>query len=160
VGAAQTSLASAQESAEIIDRILRVVARIPFVNLDYNPPVPLHTALAEVSSSMDDLPGSFATMENSLENASSNLEVIQADIALMSTNVREIKTSLESARDVVKEYQAVVTELQSRTQGLETRLPTLIDLSAIVLTLFLAWMSVTQIGLFYQGWELLGSRQR
>jgi hypothetical protein len=53
ISSTQTSLISAQESARIIDTVLRALTRIPFVSNDlYNPPVPLHIALGQVSTSL------------------------------------------------------------------------------------------------------------
>src|SRR5690606_30478432 len=66
---ARTSLDAAQESARIIDGVLGALSFLPGVN--YNPPVPLNEALADVSDSISGLPESFAAMEESLDNASS-----------------------------------------------------------------------------------------
>ena len=61
--ATQTSLASAQGSALLIDNILGALTSIPFSPVaKYNPEVPLHTALAQVSTSLDALPTSLATI--------------------------------------------------------------------------------------------------
>jgi len=65
----KTSLDAAQESARIIDGMLSALSFLPGVN--YDPPVPLNEALADVSDSIAELPESFAAMEESLDNASS-----------------------------------------------------------------------------------------
>jgi hypothetical protein len=49
----QTALDSAQASAKVIDNILTAMSRIPLIGINYNPTLPLNTALGEVSTSLD-----------------------------------------------------------------------------------------------------------
>lgn len=153
VASAQESLVSAQESARIIDSVLTALDALPFV--DYNPPVPLHVALQRVSTSMDDIPASLLTMEQSLNEASGNIEIIQADISLIANDVSAIRTSLEDSRAVVIQYQVMVDDLQAWAGRTEATLPDQVNLAAIVLTFFLAWWAVAQFGFLLQGWELV-----
>jgi len=81
IESAQTSLLAAQESAKIIDSVLRALVSIPFVNKDiYNPPVPLDQALGDVSKSLDGLPTSLKSIGSSMEATSDNLELMRADL--------------------------------------------------------------------------------
>src|SRR5207244_3419001 len=86
ISATQTSLASAQTSAQLIDNVLTALTSIPFSPVGaYKPAVPLHTALAQVSSSLDVLAPSLATINASLASDQTNLAVVQAEL----TNVAE-----------------------------------------------------------------------
>lgn len=156
VSAAQTSLVSAQESARIIDSVLRALTSIPFVPDDlYSPPIPLHESLQQVAESMQGLPEAFDTIEESLLSAGNNLEVVQVDFRLMAADILEIQTSLEEAQSVVNDYQALVADMQMRVDRQIERLPGLLNLLAWVITFILAWTAVAQIGLLLQGWNLL-----
>jgi hypothetical protein len=159
VSTARTSLDSAQESARLIDSFLRALANIPFVpdNL-YNPPVPLHTALGNVSASLNDLPQAFTSMGNSLESAGGNLDTVQTDVALIATNIATINTSLENAQEVIREYQVTVSSLQTEMNDTAARIPGFIDAAAWVLTFVFAWLGLAQFGLLFQGMEMLGYR--
>ncbi len=54
IGATQASLEAAQSSAEIIENVLIILTSIPFLPGDpYEPEVPLHVSLGEVSTSLD-----------------------------------------------------------------------------------------------------------
>jgi methyl-accepting chemotaxis protein len=157
ISSTQTSLISAQESARIIDTVLRALTRIPFVSSElYNPPVPLHIALGQVSDSLNGLPGSFVTMGDSLTEASGNMQTMQTDITLIATNINTIQSSLESAQKVVSQYRAVVADLQEKLEGTAERVPGYINRAAWVLTFVFVWLGLTQIGLLFQGMEMLG----
>jgi hypothetical protein len=156
LNSAQLSLVAAQDSAEIIDGLLSAVASIPFVPQDlYNPPVPLHVALGQVSESLENLPEALKTMENSLNLTSQNLEVIQADITMMAEDIHEINLSMVEAQTVMNDYQALVSDYQLRVDRMEQNIDQWIDMAYIILTFLLVLLGVTQLGLFTQGLALL-----
>ena len=67
VTATQSSLASAQSSALVIDNVLTTLTSIPFLPISaYAPAVPLHTALGQVSASLNTLKPALATINTSL----------------------------------------------------------------------------------------------
>ena len=81
VEATQTSLASAQSSALLIDNVLATLTSIPFLPVDaYKPDVPLHTALAQVSTSLDSLTPALATITSSLVGGKTNLGVVEVEL--------------------------------------------------------------------------------
>jgi chromosome segregation ATPase len=156
---AQTSLQAAQESAKIIDSVLSALTSIPFVSPNiYNPPVPLHEALAQVSDSLVDLPDALSTIEESLNDTSANLEEMQVDIELIAADIRGIQDSMEDAKTVIQDYQNLVDDLTVRAERMEQRIPRWMNTSAIIATFLLVWAGIAQIGLLYQGiWLLQGS---
>ena len=155
----QAALLAAQESAKIIDQVLKTLNSLPFVSPNlYNPPVPLNVALAQISISMRNIPGSLAIMQASLDTASQNMAAIQASTTLMASDISSIQTSLENAKTVVEQYQVVISDLQGRAEYVEQRLPAWINIGYILITIFLLWAGITQIGLFLQGWSLLETK--
>jgi len=158
IRATQSSLQTAQESAQVIDSVLNAVSLLP--GISYNPQTPLHEALGDVSESVDDLPESFGNMKDSLKDARHNLQIIQVDLALMADTIRQIEVSLAESDAVLEQYQATVDSIQSQISKLQKNLPGFLDTAAIVIYVFLGWMAIAQIGLFTQGWELLmGDRE-
>jgi methyl-accepting chemotaxis protein len=153
ITAAQSALNSAGKSAEIIDGVLRALTI--FSKDLYNPDVPMHIALQQVSESMDSLPGTFETMENSVTDAKSNLETIQTEISQIASDIEEVSSSLEEFDKVISQYQELVVDLQEKFGKLEENLPTYVNFGAVVITVFLLWMAVAQLGLFTQGLDLL-----
>ncbi|NLG70546.1 MAG: hypothetical protein GX495_00700 [Chloroflexi bacterium] len=152
----KTSLDAAQESARIIDGMLSALSFLPGVN--YDPPVPLNEALADVSDSIAELPESFAAMEESLDNASSRAGEVERDIRRIADDIDEISRNLEDARKVIGDYAALVTDLQTRFERFETSLPAIVNSGAMILTFLLVWAAVAQVGMFLQGVALLQNR--
>jgi len=112
ISATQTSLASAQSSALLIDNVLVALTSIPFSPVAaYKPKVPLHTALAQVSDSLNSLPPSLATIHTSLAAGKTNLGVVEVELNKISETTKGISASLGGAQTVVDQYQAVTTQL-------------------------------------------------
>lgn len=158
--AAQTSLDSAQESAQVIDSVMSALASLPLLNIDYDPEVPMSESLQNVSDSLDTLPESLNTIETSLEDAEDNLAIIQADIETIAGNIAEISTSLGEAQQVVEDYQLVVDDLLDRTENMQENLPVWVNTAAWVLTLIFIWAIVMQIGMLVVGIELVSRPER
>ena len=157
VVSAQTSLVAAQESAKIIDSVLRALVSIPFVNKDiYNPPVPLDVALGDVSKSLDGLPASLKSIGTSMKATSGNLEIMRADMDQMATTIRGINTGLEDAQGVIQQYQQLINDLDQRLENTRPKVPGWINSLAWVITLAFLWLGIAQFGLLLQGLQLFG----
>ena len=154
ISSTQTSLISAQESARIIDTVLRALTRIPFVQRPVQPARAAAYRPGVVSDSLDGLPGSFITMGDSLTEASENMQTMQTDVTLIATNIDTIQASLK-AQTVVSQYRTVVADLQEKLEGTAERVPGTINRAAGA-DLCLRMVGLTQIGLLFQGMEMLG----
>jgi hypothetical protein len=156
ISSAQLSLEAAQDSAEIIDGLLTFLANLPLVprNL-YNPPVPLHTALGQVSDSLENMPQALTTIEESLTTTSANMITIRGEISLIADDLSEINLSLVEARGVIGDYQVLVTDLQTRADRLEQDMEAGLNILILVLSFILVWIAISQLGLLVQGIDLL-----
>ena len=158
--AAQTSLASAQSSAQLIDTVLGALTSIPFSPVaQYKPEVPLHTALAQVSTSLDTIPPSLATIHTSLSAGKTNLGVIESELAKISTTIKGISDNLGSAQKSIDQYKTVTTKLKTRVEATQLAAPDLITTFAWILTILLVWLLISQLGLCVQGFDLLQGRR-
>lgn len=155
IRATQSSLQTAQDSAKVIDSVLKAVSLLP--GISYNPQTPLHEALGDVSNSVDELPESFGNIHDSLKDARHNFQIIQVDLTLMVDTIRQIEVSLAESDAIVEQYQDLVDTIQSQISNFQENLPGFLDKAAIVLYVFLGWMAIAQFGLLTQGWELLTS---
>jgi len=152
IATAKTSLDSAQTSARLIDGVLRALT---FFNRDlYNPPVPLHTALGQVSSSLDGLPESFATMEASLVATNHNLTLVEDDVTHIAADVELINTNLKAAKEVIAQYQQVLANIQPEIGKLESMIPRWVSWLAYAGVFIFTWLGFAQISLILRGWEL------
>jgi methyl-accepting chemotaxis protein len=102
ISATQSSLTAVAESAKILDGFLGLITSLPLINrYEYNPDVPLYTALIEVSESLNGLPDALSEMESGLKSSSDNVQVINAELQLMVDNINEIEESVEGFSNVV-----------------------------------------------------------
>ncbi|HSF81442.1 MAG TPA: hypothetical protein VLA49_09420 [Anaerolineales bacterium] len=152
IDSAKTSLQSAQTSARLIDSVLRALT-IFNRNL-YDPPVPLHIALGQVSTSLDRLPESFTNMESSLVATQDNLNLVQSDVAHIAVDIQLITTNLQSAQDVIAQYQQVLSQIQPEVAKLEGLLPRLVKWLAYTCMFIFTWLGIIQLGLLIKGWGM------
>lgn len=157
IEATRQSLATAQESARVIDGLLGSLSSIPLIGsgIGYNPEVPLSEALGSVGDSLQGLPESFAGMEENLRNTQSNLETFEADMTVMAASVGQIETSVAQYELVVDGYATSIGQIQSQLTTLSVQIPQITRGLLWALTAFLIWMALVQLGLFTQGWELV-----
>lgn len=153
--ATDTSLASAQASAEIIDSFLRALTSVPLLGAQYDPPVPLHVALENVAASLEDLPASLLTMESSLEDTHENLIQIQIDMSDLVDGLEPIDQSLAEAQAVVIQYQDVMDGLIERTTYLQENAPRWLLIGTWTISGLIVWGVFLQLGLFMVGIHLL-----
>lgn len=157
----QSSINSAQQSARVIDGVLRVLTAIPFFPGDpYAPEVPLHVALNDVSRSLDGLPQSFQEMQDNLVKSSANLATAQADVQNVRREVTQVKRNLSQAQDILKQYQQTALTLRKQLEGLRLAIPSLMRWISLFFLLFWIWLATAQIGLLTQGLELVQRRRQ
>ena len=156
VAATQTSLASAQSSALLIDNVLATLTSIPFLQVAaYKPDVPLHTALAQVSTGLNSLTPALATINSSLVEGKTNLGVIEIELNKISETTNGISTVLGSAQTVIDRYKTVTTQFKEQIATLQLRIPDWLTTFTWILTFILGWLLIAQIGLGIQGLDML-----
>ena len=156
--ATQSALTSAQSSAKSVESTLTLLTAFPLLPIDpYQPKVPLTDALGEVSTSLDPIPQSFAAMEDSLKTSQGNLTMLSAQVAVIANNVGELKTNLADAQKVLTQYQTVLATLGQQIDAALASLPRLMNIMAWLLTVIFVWLGLTQVGLLYQGFEMVGA---
>ncbi len=157
IRATQISIATAQQSAGVVDTVLGALSYIPGIN--YNPGTSLSSALGGVSTSLKDLPQSFTDMATSLQDTKHNLQTFRVDFSLMKDAIRQVESSMTQYESIIEGYHTSVTQVQSQLHLLDKNLPNLIRGITWGLTIFLIWMAIAQLGLFAQGWDLLTQKR-
>jgi hypothetical protein len=160
VSATQTSLASAQSSALLIDNVLAALTSIPFSPVAaYKPDVPLHTALAKVSTSLNGLIPSLATINTSLTNGKTSLGVMNGELTNISDTTQGISSTLANAQTVINHYQAVATKLKASVETAQREAQTWSMAITWILSFVLGWLLIAQLGLGVQGLDMLRGRR-
>src|SRR5258708_7069487 len=156
VSATQTSLASAQGSALLIDNVLAALTSIPFSPVAaYKPAVPLHRALAQVSASLDALTRSFAAINASLADGKTNLTVVEVELNKVSDTTKGISDTLGGALTVIDQYQSVTAQLKQSVEATQLVAAGWVTTAAWVLTFVLGWLLIAQLRLAAHGLDML-----
>lgn len=159
VDATQTSLASAQSSALLIDNVLAALTSIPLLPASiYKPDVPLHTSLAQISTSLNSLTPALATITSSLVDGKTNLGVLEVELNKISSTTKEISNALGSAKTVIDQYKTVTSQLKVRVEATQLVAPGWMTTLTWILSFVLGWLLITQLGLFVQGFDMLRGR--
>ena len=159
VSATQTSLAAAQNSAQLIDTVLSALTSIPLLPVSqYQPEVPLHTSLARISTSLDSIPASLATIQTSLTAGKTNLGVVEGELTKISATIKGIGDNLGGAQKSIDQYKIVTGKLKDRVEAARLAASDLLTTIAWILSLVLGWLLVSQLGLGVQGWDLMRGR--
>jgi hypothetical protein len=151
----QTAIISAQSSAVVIDNVLTGLASIPFIGIDYNPQVPLNQALRNISDTLSAIPPSLVQIQGDLESTSTDLSQLEANLKLISQDLQDILITIAEAQFVIDEAQIEITQLKTRLEYSRSAAPGWILALAWVLTFVIAWLSISQLGLLLQGFDVL-----
>lgn len=151
IGATREALASAQETARLIDNVL---GSVPFIGLAYNPEIPLNVAIGGVSDSLAELPASLEEVAAGIGTSSENLTTIASDLGEVTAGLEAIAASVGEATTVIDQYQAIVSDLRAEVAAVREAAPGWINAVRIGLMLLMLWLALAQIGLLSQGWEL------
>ena len=155
IEATQAALRTVAVSARLVDEALALLTAIPFVGVEgYDPEVSLHEGLLDVIDSLSDIPTPLGAAERGLNATGENLDDLEKDFTTMGGNVGAITQSLEDAHGLVSDYQAVVAEWTAVVTSIQAGLTPWLRRTRWVLSFLLAWLSIAQIGLLAQGYEL------
>lgn len=155
----QTSLSSAASGAEIIDKTLTFLSKIPLIGVDYDPDVPLNISLEQAAQSMDDMPPSFELMEQDLGETASGLLTLNANISDLAENMSELEDNIVGARDVLEDYRKIIADVQIQTINLSENLGLYLTILFIFITGFFFWLGLAQAHILLQGLDFVRGEQ-
>lgn len=155
---ADEALGAVEQSAQLADRTLTLIARTPLIGLRYQPKVPLHEGVAGVRKSLAALPASLATVDRDLGATATNLATLRGDITDLDASVATIEGSLTALARATADYRQIASSLSTDLAQLERTVPTVLNLTLLFGTAVMLWLAVAQLGLLTQGLERLRPR--
>ncbi len=153
IEAAHTALESAQDTARVVDNFLSGISRIQFLNINYDPQVPLDKSIGQIGDSLDGLPEQLTKLGNDLDGIGANLPAITKTIHGLGTTLSDVDTTLAEARVVLKDYAAQLTRAQDAVQPIGAGIPAYVSLFISGLTFIMLWISVVQLIVLVIGWR-------
>jgi hypothetical protein len=152
----QRSLSAAEEGAAVIERVLYGLNAISaLTGITYDPDVSLTEGLTGINESLDTLPATLAELDASLSAAQENLDGLQTSVTLLPAPLEETEAVLDEARTSLESYSSVIEELTQKVSNLQESLPNWARAVVFAACFLLIWLAVSQIGLLWQGWEMV-----
>jgi hypothetical protein len=155
----QRSLSAAEEGAAVIERVLYGLNAISaLTGITYDPDVSLTEGLTGINESLDTLPATLAELDASLSAAQENLDGLQTSVTLLPAPLEETEAVLDEARTSLESYSSVIEELTQKVSNLQESLPNWARAVVFAACFLLIWLAVSQIGLLWQGWEMVSEQ--
>lgn len=152
----QHSLTAAEEGAAVIERMLYSLNAISaLTGVTYDPDVSLTESFARLNQSLDDVPQTLAEVDESLNAVQDNLNSMQPSFTDLTGTLSESEAILAEMEASIDDYNGVIQELSLKIGGLQESLPNWIRITTFALYFLLIWLAVSQIGLLWQGWEMV-----
>jgi uncharacterized coiled-coil protein SlyX len=120
----------------------------------YDPEKPLADSLGEVASNLEGLPDTLVEMSTNLSATDDKLAAVQENLITMSDSVGLISSSLSEYEKMITQSKSSMDNLTSILTNIQNNLATILNRTAIVLSLLFIWLLAAQVVILTQGWEL------
>jgi len=152
----QHSLTAAEEGAAVIEEMLYSLNAISMLTgMTYDPDVSLTESFARINQSLDTMPESLTEVDENLNAVRESLNSVQTDFTDLITTLNESEAILVEAQTGVDDYSNLVQELSLKISDVQENLSTWIRTAILSLYFLLIWLAISQIGLLWQGWEMV-----
>jgi methyl-accepting chemotaxis protein len=158
VEASLMALDALEDSAGLIDRLLRSLAQLGIGS--YNPAVPLDQTVAEARAGLVVVPASLRTMGAGLQETSESLSDIQEGVASMADTTIAFQGDLDEAEAAISIHRRTVDDVQNRIQNARESLEPATEVVAWGVTILLIWIGVSQLAIIFWGVSLWQKRRR
>jgi hypothetical protein len=145
IDTAQTALESAAATAKVVDNFLSGISRISFLNINYNPDVPLDQAITNIGDSLNNLPETLNKIGGDLANVNGSMPGMVKAINGLGDTIDSITTTLDKAQTVIKEYAVQLARASAAVQQISNGVPTYVTLFIAVLTFIMLWIVAVQL---------------
>ncbi len=148
----QAALYTAQQGVGIIEQTLRVITLIPFMPGEpYQPQTSLSDSLGQIAWTLGQIPQSTANLSDGIQISKASLATLQINLLSISLQLDDIQENLQGVLDTLPQYHQTIAAQQAQITWLSQQFPKWINWLSAVLTVFLVWLGLTQVGLLLQG---------
>jgi methyl-accepting chemotaxis protein len=151
----RNALISLKSTAKVIDDTMRLISKIPLVGPPYNPPAPLDVSIDNLAMSMEKLPAHLVSIQSWLDGTGNDLAILQEDTTQLANIIGTIQPQLQAAQKFSAECRQLVAELKKEMDYFSAITPQILLVIGLILSIFLVWIGISQIGPFTLGLERL-----
>ena len=138
IGTLRDSLLSIRDTLERINEL-------PLVNIE----IPGIESIEEGATQLQNLQDQIEEGGGKIEQIS---QTTQDTVDSLTTGFAELESSTAALLDILDEYADKIEETQEQLNYLGENVPRWIDYAAVLLTVILVWLAISQVGLFILGW--------
>ncbi len=149
------SLVTVQSSARLVDDTLGLISKVPLLGARYAPETSLEESITGVATSLETVPARLSEVQSSLKDASTDIGALQGELTTLSTDLLQIKADLHDAQQIMGNYQGMINQARDSLASIRGNLIRSIRLAGWVVSAVLVWLLLAQLGIFFQGLNLL-----
>ena len=159
IDSTQESLITAQESAQVIEGVLRTLNGLSFLTgVSYNPDIPMPESIGEISIALDGLSPAFKDMQGNLEILQANLSLVESNVSGLSENLSDIQASVADAQTLISDYDVLLHDIENDLENASKRVSSSIRIAAWIAGFFIIWLIVVQVAMIMRGWEYISKK--
>ncbi len=148
----QDSISSVQNSALEVDTVLSALSSLPYSLVKpYAPTVPLHTSLANVYASLEQLKPTIQTLDESMTTGQASLADVGSQLNTIGDTVKGISGSLQTTAADIQQYRAAMDQLKTNLAAAKAKAPTWITILDGAITFFLLWVLIVSVAIAVDG---------
>lgn len=152
----QDALDAAGQGVAVIEDVLYGLNTVSLLTgMTYEPDVSLAESFANISQSLDSVPQTLAEVDESLSATQENMSGMQTGFTDLTETLDESQAILIEAQANINDYSTLVQELGLKIGALQENLPDWARTATWALYFLLIWLAISQIGLLWQGWEMV-----
>jgi ABC-type transporter Mla subunit MlaD len=144
-----TALDTLEETAELIDQLLRSLNQFGVGN--YDPQVPLDRAVAMASQELNTIPDGLRAMAVGLTRTNANLKGVQDGVLSMADHIVNINGNVSDADEIVATHRETMRRFREQLETLRRNLDRSVRVVAWGLTLLLIWVGLSQLAIVQWG---------
>jgi len=152
IEASLVALEAVEESAAVIDKLLRSLQELGLGS--YDPQIPLDQAVADAATGLALVPDSLRTMGTGLRQTGTSLHEVQIGIALMGDHMLGIRQNVTDADEALSSHQNTLQQLRARVGTMRRNVEGPIRTVAWGATLLLIWIGLSQLAIIRWGIDL------
>lgn len=132
--------------------MLYALTSVPYSPIKpYVPTVPLHTSLANVYASLDELRPTIRKLDESLATGETSLAAVGSQLTTIGDAVNGISGSLQTTAADIQKYRATMDQLKTNLENAQEKAPTWITVLDGAITFFLLWVLIVSVGMAVDG---------
>jgi phage-related protein len=140
-------MTSLGEAVAAVNSAIEAINAIPFLSVN----IPQITAVDTLSQSLESLRSEVQTLLTAIDEKSS--EIVNGVTSVLTTPLSKIGSTLDQMQAAISGFSQQVGDVQQGLANLKSAIPIWLTWGAVILTVILLWLALSQAALFVLGWR-------